>query len=253
MSVRIDLTGDVAVVTGGGSGIGEAIATILAEAGAAVAIADLSGDAAAKVAAQITAKGGQAVGIAVDIADRASVDAGIAEVHEQLGRISVLVNNAAAWAVKSFAEHTERDVHTVVDVTLHGTINVTQAVLPDIVEARGRIVNIISDSARTGERGMSVYAAAKAGLIGLTKSIAKEVGRQGVTVNGVSPGTTATPGGSGFIDAAGGPEKLARAYPLGRIGEPTDIAGAVLFFASPLASWITGQILSVSGGFTMVG
>jgi NAD(P)-dependent dehydrogenase (short-subunit alcohol dehydrogenase family) len=90
-------------------------------------------------------------------------------------------------------------------------------------------------------------------VIGLTKSLAKEVGRDGVTVNGVSPGTTSTPGGSAFIEAAGGPEKLARAYPLGRIGEPADIANAVLFFASPLSSWITGQILSVSGGFTMVG
>jgi NAD(P)-dependent dehydrogenase (short-subunit alcohol dehydrogenase family) len=99
---------------------------------------------------------------------------------------------------------------------------------------------------------MSIYAAATAGLMGLTKSLAKEVGAQGVTVNGVSPGTTATPGGSGFIEAAGGPEKLARAYPMGRIGEPQDIADAVLFFASPLSAWITGQVLSVSGGFTMV-
>src|SRR5207245_9069497 len=105
---------------------------------------------------------------------------------------------------------------------------------------------------RTRERFMSVYAAGKAGLIGLTKSLAKEVGRDGVTVNGVSPGTTSTPGGSSFIDAAGGPEKLARAYPMGRIGEPQDIANAVMFFASPLSSWITGQILRVSGGFTMV-
>jgi NAD(P)-dependent dehydrogenase (short-subunit alcohol dehydrogenase family) len=252
MSVQIDLSGDVAVVTGGGSGIGEAIATMLADAGAAVAILDLSGEAADRVAAEITAKGGRAVGVAVDIADRASVDAGLAAVHDQLGRVSVLVNNAAAWAVKSFAEHTDADVQKVIDVTLHGTINVTQAALPDVIEARGRIVNIISDSGRTGERGLSVYATAKAGLMGLTKSIAKEVGRNGVTVNGVSPGTTATPGGSGFIDAAGGAEKLARAYPMGRIGEPGDIAGAVLFFASPLASWVTGQILSVSGGFTMV-
>jgi NAD(P)-dependent dehydrogenase (short-subunit alcohol dehydrogenase family) len=112
-------------------------------------------------------------------------------------------------------------------------------------------VVISSDSARIGERYMSVYAAAKAGLLGFTKSVAREVGRQGVRVNAIAPGTTNTPGGSGFIEQAGGAEKLARAYPLGRIGEPQDIANAALFLVSPLSSWMTGQVLSVSGGFTM--
>ena len=190
--------------------------------------------------------------IQMDIADAASVDAAIERLHAQLGQVSILVNNAATWVVKEFKDTTPAEVDRVLGVTLTGTINVTRAALPDVIERRGRIINIISDSARTGERFMSVYAAAKAGLIGLTKSIAKEVGAKGVMVNGVSPGTTSTPGGSGFIEAAGGPEKLARAYPMGRIGEPQDIANAVLFFASPLCSWITGQVLSVSGGFTMV-
>jgi len=252
MSIAIDLSGEVALVTGGGSGIGEAIATTLAEAGAAVAIADLSRESATRVADAICSKGGRALPLKMDIGDPASIEAGITELRNELGPISILVNNAATWVVKEFKDTTPAEVDRVVGITLIGTINVTRAALPDVIERRGCVINTISDSARTGERFMSVYAAAKAGLIGLTKSLAKEVGKDGVTVNGVSPGTTSTPGGSAFIEAAGGPEKLARAYPMGRIGEPQDIANAVLFFASPLSSWITGQVLSVSGGFTMV-
>ena len=252
MSIAIDLSGEVALVTGGGSGIGEAIARTLSRAGAEVAVADLSEESAARVATAICDEGGHAMPIQMDIADAASVDAAMERLHAQLGQVSILVNNAATWVVKEFKDTTPAEVDRVLGVTLIGTINVTRAALPDVLERRGRIINTISDSARTGERFMSVYAAAKAGLIGLTKSIAKEVGAKGVMVNGVSPGTTSTPGGSGFIEAAGGPEKLARAYPMGRIGEPQDIANAVLFFASPLCSWITGQVLSVSGGFTMV-
>jgi NAD(P)-dependent dehydrogenase (short-subunit alcohol dehydrogenase family) len=252
MSISVNLDSDVAVVTGGGSGIGAAIATTLAEAGAFVAVADLSAEAAARVAETITTKGGRAVAVAVDIADQEAVTRAFERVHAAGGPVTILVNNAAAWAIKLFSETTPAEVTKVVDVTLIGTMNMIRAALPDLTANRGRIVNIASDSGRAGEHSMSVYAAAKAGVIGLTKSIAKEVGRSGVTVNAVSPGTTATPGSSAFIDIAGGPDKLARAYPLGRIGEPADIANAVLFFASPLASWITGQTLSVSGGFTMI-
>jgi NAD(P)-dependent dehydrogenase (short-subunit alcohol dehydrogenase family) len=252
MSIAIDLSGEVALVTGGGSGIGEAIATTLARAGAGVAVADLSEESAARVAKAICGTGGKAFAVQMDIGDPTSVEVAISRLHDELGQVSILVNNAATWVVKEFKDTTPQEVDRVIDVTLIGTINVTRAALRDVVERKGRVINTISDSARTGERFMSVYAAAKAGLIGLTKSLAKEVGRDGVTVNGVSPGTTSTPGGSAFIEAAGGPEKLARAYPMGRIGEPQDIANAVLFFASPLSSWITGQILSVSGGFTMV-
>jgi NAD(P)-dependent dehydrogenase (short-subunit alcohol dehydrogenase family) len=252
MSIAIDLSGELALVTGGGSGIGEAIATTLARAGASVAVADLSEESATRVAEAICGNGGKAVPLQMDIGDPASIEAAISRLHAEVGPISILVNNAAAWVVKEFKDTTPSDVDRVVGITLIGTVNVTRAALTDVVERHGRVINTISDSARTGERFMSVYAAAKAGLIGLTKSLAKEVGDSGVTVNGVSPGTTSTPGGSAFIEAAGGPEKLARAYPMGRIGEPQDIANAVLFFASPLSSWITGQVLSVSGGFTMV-
>ena len=233
MSISIDLSGDVAVVTGGGSGIGEATARTLARAGAAVAVADLSPESAQRVAKQIEADGGRALAVTLDIADRASVQAGLAAVRDGLGPVKHLVNNAATWAVKSFADHTAADIDRVVAVTLTGTMTITQAALADIVEQHGTVVVISSDSARIGERYMSVYAAAKAGLLGFTKSVAREVGRQGVRVNAIAPGTTNTPGGSGFIEQAGGAEKLARAYPLGRIGEPQDIANAALFLVSP--------------------
>jgi NAD(P)-dependent dehydrogenase (short-subunit alcohol dehydrogenase family) len=252
MSIEIDLSGQVAYVTGGGSGIGEAIATTLARAGAAVAIADLSKESADRVAQAIGAAGGRAVAAPVDIADRSSVAASREQVTAELGPVSILVNNAAVWMVKPFAEHSEEDSRRVVDVTLHGTIAVTQAFLPDIVATRGTIIMTSSDGARVGEPYLAVYAAAKAGVIGLVKSVAREVGKQGVRVNAVAPGTTRTPGSEAFIEGAGGAEKLARAYPLRRLGEPQDIANVVLFLASPLSSWMTGQVLSVSGGFTMV-
>src|ERR1700704_7072059 len=198
MSIAIDLSGEVALVTGGGSGIGEAIASTLARAGAAVAVADLSQESANRVADAICGAGGKSLALQMDIGDSASVEAAISKLHAELGAISILVNNAATWVVKEFIDTTPAEVDRVIGVTLIGTINVTRAALPDVIERRGRIINTISDSGRTGERFMSVYAAAKAGLIGLTKSIAKEVGGHGVMVNGVSPGTTSTPGGSAF-------------------------------------------------------
>lgn len=252
MSIELDLSSHVAVVTGGGSGIGEAISRMLARAGAAVAVADLSEDSAKRVASAISSDGGRACAVQADISDVSSVQTAVKTVQRELGSISVLVNNAASWVVKPFAETTPEESRRVVDVTLLGTVNMLQATMPDLIANQGSVVSVISDGARVGEPGMSVYSAAKAGLMGLTKSVAREVGRAGVRVNGVAPGTTDTPGSAAFIEAAGGTEKLARAYPLGRIGQPEDIAGAVLFLVSPLSSWMTGQILSVSGGFTMV-
>jgi NAD(P)-dependent dehydrogenase (short-subunit alcohol dehydrogenase family) len=252
MSVQIDLSSDVAVVTGGGSGIGEGIATLLAQAGAKVAIFDMSGAAAKTTAEQINAAGGTAIGVEVNITDEEGLVQAMNEVREQLGPVSVLVNNAATWVIKKFTDTTAEETRRIVDVTLIGTVNVMRAAMPQLLETQGRIVNIASDSARTGEHSMSVYAGAKAGVVAVTKSVAQEVGRKGVRANAVAPGTTVTPGSAGFIEQVGGPEKLARAYPLGRLGEPADIAGAVLFLASPLSAWITGQVLSVSGGYTMV-
>jgi NAD(P)-dependent dehydrogenase (short-subunit alcohol dehydrogenase family) len=225
---------------------------MLAAAGAAVGVADLSADAGARVAADLRASGVRATEVTMDVADVVSVEAGWKSVNSELGRPSILVNAAATWVIKPFADTTAEEAERVVGVTLMGTMNVIRVALPDLTSKGGSIVTIISDGARIGERYMSVYSAAKAGLLGLTKSVAREVGRSGVRVNGVAPGTTETPGAAGFIEQAGGAEKLAKAYPLGRIGQPEDIAGAVLFLVSPLSSWMTGQILSVSGGFTML-
>ena len=252
MSVEIDLSADVAVVTGGGSGIGAGIASLLAQAGAKVAVLDMSGQAAKTVAEEINASGGTAIGVEANITDEAGVGQALASVRQQLGPVSVLVNNAATWTIKKFADTTAAETQRVVEVTLIGTVNVMRAALPDLVETQGRIVNVASDSARTGEHSMSVYAGAKAGVVAITKSLAQEVGRKGVRANVVAPGTTQTPGSAAFIEQVGGPDKLAKAYPLGRLGQPEDIAGAVLFLASPLSAWITGQVLSVSGGYTMV-
>jgi NAD(P)-dependent dehydrogenase (short-subunit alcohol dehydrogenase family) len=249
----IDLSSRVAIVTGGGSGIGEATAKVLAAAGAAVAVADVVEENAKRVAVEIEAAGGRAIAVEADVADWASVQEALTRVSRELGPVNIVVNNAAVFLSKLFKDMSQAEVDRVFSVTVNGAMNVTRAALAEVTAAPGgRIVNIISDSGRTGEAYMSAYASAKAALIGLTKSIAKEVGQFGTTVNGVSPGTTKTPGSSAFIDKVGGEAKLARAYPLGRLGEPEDIAGAVLFFASPLADWVTGQILSVSGGYTMV-
>jgi NAD(P)-dependent dehydrogenase (short-subunit alcohol dehydrogenase family) len=217
-----------------------------------VAILDMSAEAAKTVAEQINGNGGTAIGVEANITDEAGVEQALTSVREQLGPVSVLVNNAATWTIKKFQDTTADETRRVVDVTLIGTVNVMRAALPDLLETKGRIVNVASDSARTGEHSMSVYAGAKAGVVAITKSVAQEVGRKGVRANVVAPGTTQTPGSAAFIEQVGGPDKLAKAYPLGRLGQPEDIAGAVLFLASPLSSWITGQVLSVSGGYTMV-
>lgn len=251
--VTIDLSGRAAFVTGAGSGIGEATARLLGSAGAAVAVADLAEDQAKRVASEIEAAGGRAIPVRADVAEQASVEDAVAQSRAELGPVNIVVNNAATWVIKRFQDTTPEEIQRIFDVTVTGTMNVTRAALGDLTAAPGgRIVNIISDSGRTGEASMAAYAAAKAALVGLTKSVAKEVGRFGTTVNGVSPGTTSTPGSAAFIDSVGGEAKLARAYPLGRLGRPDDIANAVLFFASPLSDWVTGQILSVSGGYTMV-
>lgn len=252
MSITVDLGGKRALVTGAGSGIGRACATRLAQAGAEVVVADVRPEAAAGVAAQIVAEAGHASAVGLDVTDWPQAVA-VAAAQEEAGGLDVLVNCAATWKIGRFVEMEPDEWARDLAVTLGGTLTTTRALLPVMVASGGgAIINISSDSGRVGERNQAVYGAAKAGVIGFTKALAREVGRDGVRVNSVAPGLTRTPASESFV-ASMDADAVRRAYPLGRIGEPVDIADAVLFLASDLSSWVTGQVLSVSGGYSMVG
>lgn len=254
MAVSIDLSGRSAIVTGGGRGIGRETALLLARAGANVTIADLDAASADAVSGEARALGVQAIGVRTDVTSVADAQAMAQAALAAHGRIDILVNNAARWTIKLFKDMTPQDYDNDIRVTLYGAIHCSRAVL-DTMSAQkyGRIVNLISDAGRIGEPYLTVYSAAKAGVAGFTKALAKEIARYNVTVNGVAPGTTNTPGAAEFIATAGGEEKLARAYPLRRLGQPMDIANAILFLSSDMSSYMTGQIFSVSGGYSTVG
>jgi 2-hydroxycyclohexanecarboxyl-CoA dehydrogenase len=246
------------VVTGGGGGIGGATCRRFAAEGARVAVFDLDLDAATKVAAAIRAEGGHAQALRCDITDRASVDAAVAEAESALGPIDVLVNNAGWDVFKPFTKTEPAQWDRLIAINLTGALHMHHAVLPGMSSRKkGRIVNIASDAARVGSSGEAVYAACKGGLVSFSKTIAREHARHGITVNVVCPGPTDTALFAEYKEGAGNAEKLVeaftRAIPLGRIGQPDDLPGSVLFFASDDASYVTGQVLSVSGGLTMNG
>ena len=246
------------IVTGGGGGIGGATCRRFAAEGANVAVFDMNLEAAQKVAADIKAAGGHAAAFKCDITDRAAVDAAVASATAQWGPIDVLVNNAG-WDV--FCPFTKTDPaqwDKLIAINLTGALHMHHAVLPGMASRKsGRIVNIASDAARVGSSGEAVYAACKGGLVAFSKTIAREHARHNVTVNVVCPGPTDTALFADYKEGAGNPEKLMEAFtrsiPLGRIGQPDDLPGAILFFASDDARYVTGQVLSVSGGLTMNG
>lgn len=256
MTQRFD--GKSIVVTGGGGGIGGATCRRFALEGGRVAVCDVNAESAEKVAGEIRASGGQAQAFRCDITDRASVDAAIREAQAQLGPIDVLVNNAGWDVFKPFTKTDPGEWTKLIAINLIGAMHMHHAVLPGMAARRkGRIVNISSDAARVGSSGEAVYAACKGGLVAFSKTIAREHARHGITVNVVCPGPTETALFADYKQGAGNPEKLVeaftRAIPLGRIGQPDDLPGAVLFFASDDAAYVTGQVLSVSGGLTMGG
>lgn len=252
MTVPLHLDGDVAVVTGAARGIGEATAQLLARAGARVAVADIDADGARTAAEKINGDGGHAMAVTMDVTRPDAVAAAVDEIGERLGPPTVLVNNAFRAALGPFTTADLAALTSTVDVILLGAMHTCRAVLPGMLTAgRGRIVNVISDAGRVGEAGMVAYSAAKAGLAGLTWALAKEVGSRNITVNGVSPGATRTATTLAQLQALSTDETaLAARYPLRRLGEPDDVAYAVLFLASPLAGWITGQVLGVNGGYS---
>ena len=253
-----EFEGKTIVVTGGGGGIGGATCRRFAEAGGKVAVFDRDLAAAERTAAEITAVGGTARAYACDITDRTAVEAAVAATQTDLGPIDVLVNNAGWDVFKPFLQTTAADWDRLIAINLVGALNMHHVVLPAMATRRtGRIVNIASDAARVGSSGEAVYAACKAALVAFSKTLAREHARDGITVNVVCPGPTETALFEDYKKGAGNPEKLAEAFrrsiPLGRIGRPEDLPGAILFFASDAASYVTGQVISVSGGLSMVG
>lgn len=246
------------VVTGGGGGIGGATCRRFAREGARVAVFDLNLAAAQKVAEDIRQAGGAAEAFDCDITSRSSVDAAVAATQAKLGPVDVLVNNAGWDVFRPFIKTEPAQWDKLIAINLTGALHMHHAVLPGMVARKsGRIVNIASDAARVGSSGEAVYAACKGGLVAFSKTIAREHARHGITVNVVCPGPTDTALFADYKEGAGNPEKLVEAFtrsiPLGRIGQPDDLPGAILFFASDDAAFVTGQVLSVSGGLTMNG
>jgi 2-hydroxycyclohexanecarboxyl-CoA dehydrogenase len=244
-------------VTGGGRGIGRAVALALSRAGWAVGVLDLDGASAAAVAAEIAETGGAAAGAAADVTQPATVQAGIAAIERELGPVEALVNNAGWDVLARFVEGPPELWDRVIAVNLKGALNATHAVLPGMIaRGRGRIVSISSDAGRVGSSGEAVYSACKAGVIGFSKALAREVARAGITVNCVCPGPTETALLASVMAGEQGEKVLAgmrRAIPLGRLGLPEDVAPAVVYLLSDGAAYVTGQVLSVSGGLTMHG
>lgn len=250
--------GKTVVITGGGGGIGSSLCRDFGAEGARVAVLDRASGAAQEVADALIAAGATALAVACDITERESVDAAVGQIIDELGPIDVLVNNAGWDLFVPFLDTTPEDWARLIDINLVGALNMHHAVLPAMVErGAGRVVNISSDAGRVGSSGEAVYAACKAGMIAFSKTLAREHSRHGITFNVVCPGPTDTALLAGFVDAAANPDKLREAFrrsiPMGRIGQPDDLSGAVLFFASDQAGFVTGQVLSVSGGLTMAG
>ena len=253
-----NLNGKTVIVTGGGGGIGGATSRRFAVDGAKVAVFDMNLEAAQKVADAIVAAGGKAAAFKCDITNRAEVDGAVAATEAQFGPIDVLVNNAGWDVFKPFVKTVPAEWERLIAINLTGALHMLHAVLPGMSERKyGRIVNIASDAARGGSSGEAVYSACKGGLVALSKTLAREHARHNITVNVVCPGPTDTALLAGVAEGARDPAKLIEAFrsaiPLGRLGQPDDLASAIAFFGSDDASFITGQVISVSGGLTMHG
>ncbi len=248
----------VAIVTGGGGGIGDAVCRRFGEEGSVVAVFDLNAAAAEKTAAAIRSAGGRARNYTVDISDQARVIAAVAEVERELGPVDVLVNNAGWDRAANFLDTDKASWEKIVAINLYGPLYMHHAVLQGMAErGRGSVVNVASDAGRVGSSGESVYSFCKGGLIAFTKTLARELAKKQIKLNVVCPGPTDT---ALFKDFCGEGEygdklrsALTRSIPFGRLGQPGDLPGAICFLASDDAVFITGQVLSVSGGLTMAG
>ena len=248
----LELTGKVALVTGATSGVGRAIAQALAAEGATVAVNyRSSGQDAEMLAAEITGTGARAKAYGADVADFAAVTAMIGAIVRDFGRIDILINNAGVAIRKRFAETTPDDWRRQIDACLYGAIHCCHAAAPHLERVgNGRIVSLIGDSSRVGESGLAIVAAARAGVVALMKSLARELGRSGTTANAISLGLVETDHDKAWVDA--NRDKLVKLYPVRRLGLAGDVAPMVTMLASPKSGWITGQVLSISGGYSMV-
>jgi 2-hydroxycyclohexanecarboxyl-CoA dehydrogenase len=245
----------VAVVTGAASGMGLAIARTLAARGDRVALLDLQGDAANEAAESLRASGARAIAAEVDVTDRAAVDAALGKVRAELGPVAIMVTAAGVDRFETFTDITAKSWGHVLAVNLTGTFHCLQAAVPDMLAARwGRMVTIASSSAQSGAARMAHYVASKAGVIGLTKALALELARFGITVNTIPPGMIDTPM-LRRAEAAGDVamlEKLVpRMIPVGRAGTPEDIAATCAFLCSDEAGFVTGQVVGVNGGMVL--
>lgn len=250
--MELGLRDHIALVTGAGSGIGRAIALSLAAEGVRLMATDVREETAAATAAAATARGAEALGVSLDVTNYEQAQAVVQRAIRRFGRLDILVNCAGAWRVNLFVDSQPEDWTFEVNTCFMGVVHCTRAVLDGMIaQRRGSIVNIASDAGRVGEVRQAVYSGAKAAIVAFSKAVAKEVGRHNIRINCVCPGFTKTPATAERLT----PEleaRIARLYPLGRLGLPEDVAPAVIFLASDGASHITGQTLSVSGGYTMV-
>jgi 2-hydroxycyclohexanecarboxyl-CoA dehydrogenase len=251
------LQGKTAFVTGAGSGIGRAIALRLSSDGARIAVADINVEGAQETERMVHAAGGEAAAIQVDISDFDAVQAAVRQAQERLGPVGILINNAGWDRIEPFLQNDPPLWDKLIAVNLKGPIHCCRAVLDGMIAAGGgKIVSISSDSGRVGSTGEAVYAACKGGVISFCKTLARELARYSINVNVVCPGITDT----ALIEEVTRPEygkkvidAVVRTIPFRRMGRPEEIAAAVAFFVSPDADFITGQVLSVSGGLTMAG
>ncbi len=248
--MNIDLTGRTAIVTGGARGIGRAITLGLAELGADIGVIARNEEAGHAVVDQVRALGRRAEFRRCDVADADEAKTAVDELRTALGGVSIVVNNAGITRDGLLLRMKDDDWTSVVDVNLRGAFNVTRAACKYIMKSQnGRIINITSVVGLIGNPGQANYAASKGGLVGFTKAVAKELAPRGVTVNAVAPGYIETDMTAAIDDKAR--ENLTKAIPAGRYGQPEDVANAVAFLASDLASYITGHVLTVSGGMAM--